>query len=108
RLARGDLGHFGHADLLVGVRLGAWWARLARSRGPEDRTDRPRPRKAPDCSGPFGPLRSPGALDERAQQTQYTQTVRPMGRMLLAHIQSTAAFETRVQPCEAGYGGTDV
>src|SRR5438552_457269 len=34
RLARGDLGHFGHADLLVGVRLGAWWARLARSRGP--------------------------------------------------------------------------
>jgi len=44
--------------------------------------------------------------DPRAYK--YTQTAVPIGRMLLFHMKSIAAFETRTQPCEAGYGGTSV
>ena len=39
---------------------------------------------------------------------RYTHTAAPIGRMLLAQIQSIAEFDTRAQPCDAGYGGTSV
>jgi hypothetical protein len=32
----------------------------------------------------------------------------PIGSTFVAQIQSIAAFDTRVHPCDAGYGGTEV
>ena len=61
----------------------------------------------PSTASTIRPGREPVRSTRHATR-QYTQTVMPIGRMLFAQIQFIAAFETRVHPCDAGYGGTDV